>query len=177
MYPFRRFVSGKVVINGNDTLPNGAGGVNFQLVDIPAATELTNLFDQYKIAGVAYRWCITKDPMVITSKVYPRLVLVHDYDDSATPTTNELYQYTNVNEYWFNDTKQCTPWRYIKPARASVEYESATLSSYSPKWSGFIDCNSSTAPHYGLKYAYEGLYTGIQMVLQCKYYLVMKTPR
>lgn len=177
VYPFRRFVASKVLLNGNDTLPNGAGGVSFQLSDLPSYSELTSLFDQYKIAGVAYRWCITKDPMVISSKVYPRLVQVHDYDDAGVPATTDLYQYTNCNEYWFNETKQCTPWRYIKPARASVEYEGPTNSSYSPKWSGFIDCLSNSAPHYGIKYAYEGLYAGIQMVLQCKYYVVMKTPR
>lgn len=180
VYAFKRFVSVKVNMVGSDAIPGGAGGVNFQLTDVVNYTEFTNLFDQYKIAGVAYRFVVNKDPMQGTPAVtpaYPRLLWAHDYDDSSTPVLNDLYQYPKVNEFWFTDSRNSTRWNFIKPARAAVEYESATLSSYRPQWKGFIDCASNSAPHYGVKYGYQNLISGMNIYMQCKYYLVFKNVR
>lgn len=178
LFATKRFVSGKLALNGNDAVSTQLGGVNFTLTDVPSNGELTVLFDQYKIAGIAYRWVINTDPMVLTVKKYPRLIWVHDYDDSSAPGAfNDLAQYPKMREHWFTENRQCTKWKFIRPARAAVEYESATLSSYRPQWKGFIDCASNTAPHYGIKYYVDQFQTGVSLYLQCRYYLVFKNAR
>lgn len=178
VYSFKRFLSGKVNITGSDVVPNVGGGVSFTLNDVPSSGEFTVLFDQYKIAGIAYRWVVSVDPMIATTKKYPQLVWTHDYDDAVAPSNfNEIAQYPALREHWFGDSRQTTRWQYIKPARAAVEYESAVLSAYRPQWKGFIDCASSTAPHNGIKYWVNGLQAGVSLFLQCRYYMVFKNAR
>jgi len=177
VYAFKRFVDKKANIVGNDAVPAGISAVTFQLNDVTQATEFTSLFDQYKIGGIQYRWVVSKDPMVATSKTFPRLVTVHDYDDNTPGNLNDLYQYPKMKEFWFTESRNATPWAFLKPARQSVEYESPTNSAYRPTWKGFIDCASPATPHYAIKYAWEALQTGMNIYLQCRYYLVFKNVR
>lgn len=178
VYPFCRFVNRKVTITGNDTLPSQFGGIRFSLNDVPGVTEFTALFDQYKIAGVAYRWVINRDVNNNTIKNYPRLIWTIDNDDDATPSAlTDIEQYPKMKEFFFSDARQTTRWYYMKPARAAVEWESAVASSYRPQWKGFIDCASPGAAHFGLKYGTEACQNGVLLYLQCKYYLVMKNVR
>lgn len=179
VFPFKRFVTLKVNLLGNDTIPGVLGGTSFSLADVPGLTDFTALFDQYKLTGVAYRWVVNKDPMVpTTNKFYPRLFWVHDYDDANTPgSRDELYQYPKGKEFWFTDNKQSTRWYYLKPAKANVGYEGTTNSWYSPDWKSWIDMASTGVPHYGLKYGTETQYAGINIQLQCKYYVLCKNSR
>jgi len=180
VFALKRFVSGKVAQNGNDAVPSLGRGVDFQLVDVPAYTELSSLFDQYKITGVAYRFVISRDPMAtnVTTKLYPRLTWVHDYDDASAPSSfNEIAQYPNCKEHWFSETRQHTKWHFIKPAKSQVMYESATLSGYQPTWKGFVDMASNIMPHYGIKMWWDYLQTGVTLYMQCKYYVVCKNVR
>lgn len=181
-YPFKRFVHAKSTVTGDDTVNTQQGTVTFALNDLQGYTEFTTLFDQFKISGVAYRWCIAKDPMVSTTgtagtKFYPRLVWAHDFDDSNNASVQDLYQYPNMKEFWFGDNKQCTKWYYIRPAKLTVGYETGALSSYKPDWKGFIDMASYQTPHYGIKWASQNSFTGVQIYLQCKYYIVCKNVR
>lgn len=183
VYPFKRFVHAKVTINGDDTVSAQVGAVSFSLSDVTAVADFTTLFDQFKIAGIAYRWCIGKDPMYPTAgtnstRFFPRLVWVHDYDDNNPPSAiTDLYQYPKMREFWFTGDKNATPWQYIKPARLDVGFENTVNSSYHPVWKGFTDMASTSTPFYGIKYATQQNYSGMQIYLQCKYYLIMKNVR
>lgn len=187
VYPFRRFHF-KIAQGGTDNVPL-FGNVTFTLGDVPNHTEFTTLFDQYKIAGIKYRWVLTRNPDysgTVISNVYnttyqgsfPRIMWVHDYDDSGVPANLlEMQQYPKMKEVYLTGSNPMTPWYYIRPARSAVEYEALNNSSYRPQWKGFIDCASTTAPHYGIKYGVDGLNTGLQLRLECWYYMVFKNVR
>lgn len=177
IFATRRFVGGKVTLTGSDAVPDQYGACTFSLGDVPSYSEFTALFDQYKIAGVSYRWVISRDPMVATTKNYPRLTWVHDYDDDATPSATSLPQYPKMREFWFTDNRQATKWRYIRPARSALEYETATATAYRPQWKGFIDAASSDSKHYCLKFGIQALQSGMSVYLQCRYYMVFKNVR
>lgn len=182
VYPFKRFVAYKVTLLGNDTVPGVLGGTSFSLADVPNTNEFTALFDQYKLAGVAYRWVVNKDPMFSTTgtavtRLYPRIVWVHDYDDANSPTLNDLYQYPNMKEFYFSDSRQTTRWYFLRPAKSLVGFEGTTNSFYAPDRKHWIDMASTGVPHFGLKYGTEGQFNGINVTLQCRYYLMMKNVR
>ena len=76
------------------------------------------------------------------------LFSVVDRDDATAPgNINVLMQYTNMKQ----TRSQSTHTRYFKPMfnTAALDSVGANLG-LAPK-SGWIDCNNSTVPHYGLK--------------------------
>lgn len=188
VYPFRRFHF-KIAQGGTDGLTQ-SGTTTFALADLPNHTEFTSLFDQYKIAGIKYRWVINRNPDyggAVVSNVYntavqgafPRIMWVHDYDSTSGLPANfaELQQYTKMKEVYLTGDKPYTKWYFFKPARQAVGYESAVNSAYSPTWKGFIDCASDTTPHCGIRYFGDALNSFIQLRLECWYYLVFKNVR
>lgn len=187
VYPFRRFHF-KATIGGTDST-NFGNTYTFALADLVNYTEFTALFDQYKIAGIKYRWVINRSPDyggAVISNVYntavqgtyPRIMWVHDYDSTNTPANfAELQQYPRAREFYFTPDKPSTPWIYFKPARLAVDFEGTTNSAYRPIWKGFIDCASDTTPFFGVRVYGDGLNTNIQLRLECWYYLVMKNVR
>lgn len=187
LYSFKRFHF-KLLQGGGD----GAAYTNaltFQLSDVPNHTEFTNLFDQFKITGIKYRWVVTRNPDYgggLVSGVpnasytgsYPRIMWVHDFDSTSVPANfAELQQYPNMKEIYLNDSKPVTRWYYLKPARLAVEYETAVLSAYRPTWKGFIDCASDATQHYGLRYYMDGLAANVQVRLECWYMMAFKNVR
>lgn len=189
VYPFKRFTTATVLTGSNVVGGNGVvqGQRVFKLDDLTGYTEFVNLFDQYKIAAVKFRFRIVRDPSTLatgqfpdpasTVGVYPILRFVRDYDDTSVATLNELYQYPGMKEIVFSPDKPCSRWYYMKPARLDVGFESTVNSSYHPVWKGFIDMASVTTPYYGLKYTSEQLWGNQFIVLECYYYLVCKNVR
>lgn len=186
-YAFKRF-------QFKDTITPGDGNTfaksyDFRLEDLSNYTEFTALFDQFKIAGIKYRWVVNRNPDfggTVVSNVYntvvqgqyPRIMWVHDYDGGAAPANYaELQQYPRMKEVYLTPDRPYTKWYYVKPARLAVDYESATLSAYRPIWKGFIDAASTATPHYGIRCFGDAVNTNVQLRLECWYYLVMKNVR
>lgn len=187
IYPFKRFTF-KASIGGTDGA--GAGfGYSFKLSEIPNHTEFTALFDQYKIAGIKYRWVINRNPdfggTVVTNVYnttvqgqYPRIMWVHDFDsDNAPANFAELQQYPKMKEVYLTPDKPYTKWFFLKPARLDVGFENAANSSYHPQWRGFVDMASDTTPYYGIRGYYDGLNNNVQLRLECWYMFVCKNVR
>lgn len=173
----RRYIARQTIFTGNSGTELYASKA-FILSDTPNVSEFTTLFDQYKITGVAWRWVCQIDPMVATTKVYPKLYSVVDFDDVAAPTSfTDIVQYPNLKEFIPTDGRPVSRWHYFKPARAAVEYESAVNSAYRPQWKGFVDCASSTAPHFGLKFCAQEMQSGVVVAIEYKYYLAFKNIR
>lgn len=175
----KRMVLGLKTVTGSDATPAAGDGVVFRLNDVTQFTEFTNLFDEYKITGVAYRWVITRDPSNASTAAnagrYPRVIWTHDHDSAQLPSAaTDILQYAKSNEIWFTDNRQCSKWYYIKPAMAMLLYNGVT-SGYGSKWGQWIDCNSPSLEHYGLRFWYDSLFTGVNLQLECKYYMRFKT--
>lgn len=182
-YYFKRFVY-KLNLNGNDVTPAQFGSPIFTVNDVTGVNDFINLFDRYRIMGIAYRWVCRKDPStnsataVANQGKYPSIHWVYDWDDN-TPFTNlgDMQQYPSYKEFYFSPDKPVTKWKYFKPSTLNVGYETAVLSTYTPTWKGFIDMASANAPFYGLKFATQEHFAGIMITLECKYYMAFKNPR
>lgn len=124
--------------------------MEFKLNNVIDPTDFTSLYDRYKIKGVKVK--ITPLQNVSTAAgtgILPMLCYALDFDDSAVPTS-----YEDVARKGFAKTK--TLGRaisiYVKPKLSSEIFSGNVLSPgygiNKPMW---IDCNSSTVPHYGIK--------------------------
>lgn len=150
--------------------------LTIKLDDVPAHTEFTNLYDQYKIAKVVAT-LIPKfnsvDPLNPSSIVVPPTWSVLDYDGTFPTTENAMLQYQNLHQIpgmrWHK--------RVFRPRFLTEQYNGLTTA-YSPK-TGFIDCNYASVPHYGA--TFMSLPTGGEAVygydLKVVYYLAFKNVR
>lgn len=120
---------------------------SFQLSDLPSYTEMTALFDQYKIDEVSMHFISQAGgacgPYSLST---PDLILAVDLDDNNVPTAvNDLLQYENCQIQHANRDKHLT----LKPRFATAAYSGA-FTSYANN-AGWIDCASPSVQHYGVK--------------------------
>ena len=158
---------------GSDTVPSTQGSCTFQLSDLTTYTDFTNLFDQFKLVKVLYRWVITRDSDWATTSTYRgysvRIQWYHDFNDSTPPNVTDLMQRANCRELYMNgDDKPASRWYSLNPAVLSVGYESTVASAYIPKWRQYIDSESYATPHYGIKWYVSNLYAGLSLRLEAK---------
>lgn len=171
----KRFVGAKLVVVGSGSTQ--VGSVTFALNDVSNASDITNLFNRFRIAGIQYRWVVTLDPMIATTKTYPRVTWANDYDDSDPPSTVGISEYPRMKEYYAGDSRQTSKWYFFRPSYLTVAYESLTASAYRPTWKGMLDTQSPATPFYGIKWSAENLQVGVNLSLQCRYYIVARGSR
>lgn len=165
-------------LTGADANPSGNFATLFALNQVNGFAELVSLFDNFRITKVLYRWIITRDPSQASTAgnrgIYPRIVWTHDFNDSAPISRDLIYQRANMKEAYFSDNIQRTKWYSLKPSILSTMYESGVANAYSPKWAQWLDTADNATPHYGIKFAYDNLYTGISMQLEAKIFMECK---
>lgn len=181
-------------------LAKNTGGVvglgrSFQLDEIKNFSELTSLYDQYKITHIkAYAsWSpfagLSEDTAwnaagasasaaLGSGMLTPILWFMPDYDDDSTPTMAEIEQSSRAKCVRLNPHK--TFKFNIKPATLTAVYQAVT-SAYSPKWKTRLDCANDDVPHYGMKWVAQylnniNLDMG-QITIKYKAYLTMYDAR
>lgn len=129
---------------------------SFQLTDLPNYTEFTNLFDQYKINGVALR-IIPKTSVQIQGGTsgttaalgYGEVVTVIDYDTASAPgSKNELLEYGSVKVTKSNRVHT----RFLRPKLLNTIWRNSLSSGYAAVPSQFIDEAYTDIPHYGIRW-------------------------
>lgn len=155
------------------------GGTNFQLDfnlnQMPSAGEFTALFDEYKINAVKVTIFPRGNSAENTTGNGSRVFSIVDYDDSTAPSgLNELLQYPGVKSTALTQPHV----RYIKtPKVASAVYQSALVTAYGAR-SMWLDCASSTIPHYGVKFWCNGTNSGTVILdLQIDYFVSFRGVR
>jgi hypothetical protein len=142
--------------------------LNFTLGALPASTDFTSLFDQYRIIQVTVRFI----PLAGAGTGSNPLVTAIDYDDSTAPTAvTDLFQYDSV----IFSQPGTTVERTLKPRVATAAYSGAFTSFASADPNLWIDVASPNVQYYGLKYGIAAA-TGatanwsllIEYVLQCR---------
>lgn len=170
-----------IALTGNDVSPTQANGIFFKLNDLADYTNFTNLFDQYMIAGIQYRFTLKVDPSFVTTTtnrgLYPYLKWAHDHDDvtvnSATLPT-EIVQYPKMQEFIFSGDRPNTKWYYLKPAVANSVYGTLVTTAYAPAWRVWCDNQYPGIQHYGIKVLADQLYAGQQIFLETRYVLKLR---
>lgn len=166
------------LIQGNDTVPSGTGTAVFTLANVTAYNELVSLFDNYRITRVMYRWVVTRNPdwnSTTANRGWSvRINWTHDFNDNTAISQSLIMQRSNMRELFINNDKLTSKWYSLKPAVLLQMYESATTTAYQPKWRQWMDTNDNTAPHYGIKFAYDNLYLGCNLRMEAKIYIDCK---
>lgn len=151
---------------------NNIGSTVFKLSNTSGYGEIQNLFDNYTIRRVIYRWVCTRNPDYATTLgtpgVFPRLSWVHDFNDGLPISRLQMQQHPRMREVFFSDNFQKTKWYSLKPASLTTLFETGVSTAYRPTWGAFVDTNDYDMAHYGLKWAYSQLYEGMNIYLEAK---------
>lgn len=146
----------------------------FNLNQLPSASEFTVLFDQYRIDKIKVVFMPRGDSAEAgTNNNNTKLFTVLDYDDdTAVASIDALCQYENVK--CSSVLKDHT--RVLVPKFANAVYQSAVATAYGPS-TGWLDCNNSTVPHYGIKYGVSAVAGANIVDIKTTYYLSFKNTR
>lgn len=165
----------------------------FKLSNVQNSSELTNLYDQYKIMAVVCKLQLINNPDVQTPPganpatstsnpmFYPKLWVLRDYDSSTGSSLSALRETGKAKMYVLQPNRILS--FKVKPACARQVYDTAVTTGYEPTWPKKLDCNNASIPHYGLHFNIDTL--GItpwnagqfQVRVEYLYYLKMMNTR
>jgi len=169
---------------GTSVTASNAGALaqaySFNLNSLPNVTELSNLFDQYRINAISFTMIpnVTGNDMNPVSTYYemPNVHSVIDFDDDAAPAAvTELMQYPSYRRT--RGTQIHT--RYFKPCIAQTIYKTGATTGTSQRRAWWLDLADTTVPHFGLKIYIDvtNAATNIKYRIYVKYYLQCKGVR
>lgn len=142
---------------------------SFQLSVLPGVSDFTTLFDQYKITGVKITWIPQVSDTTMT-QTCGNLAYVYDVDDgNAPPSFTWMMEKQGVKVIRPNRMFSM----FVKPKPASVFFTNPA-NSYGTVGGPWIDMNSTTCPHYGLKWVWSPTTTVTKVDVYYKYYLAVR---
>ena len=136
----------------------------FKLSNLVNYTELTQLYDQYKINFVEIFIMWSPDYMPIATSttageranlIPPSLKIFHlpDYDDDGAMTKAEFKERAKTKLMLLKPQQRRKI--VVKPAVLSQIYETLTSTGYAPKWGVKLDSADPSVPHYSYKFGVE----------------------
>lgn len=163
------------------TLPNTwefGMSSSFQLNSVIDYTDITQLFDRYKITGIALKLHYLASGGLATGAVsLPTVHYAYDFDDADIPGTlqtviTKAYCKTRV----LNANRPTKI--YLKPRLSKEIFNSPVSTGYSSEKPCWLDCNSAGVPHYGVKFWITEWNGGVDnnnaLRIQPIYYLALK---
>lgn len=155
----------------------------FQLDKVTNYTELTTLYDQYKINSVTVKFHLINNPDRLTlpgtdpaanylgPPNYPKLWYVRDYDDETAVSLATMREMGKAR-FKILRPNSCVSVT-IRPAVLTQLYRTELTTGYSPSWPKRLDCSQANIPHYGIKYIIDNdgvaLYTASQQQVRIEY--------
>jgi hypothetical protein len=154
---------GGVVFYTNNSITNDG----FQLTYVPASTDFTNLFDQYRIRSVTMTWHPTASQVAVGADAdhqLPDLYTVIDQNDGTVPTTvTTLLQYQTLKVARFD--KPYT--RRFEPRVALATFQGGVSTAYSDSEKAiWIDKSYPSVQQYACKWALVWPAAGTSSVTQ-----------
>lgn len=124
----------------------------FQLNSVIDVADLTSLFDRYKIVGVALKIHYLQSSPSFANGFTGNLPTLHyafDGDDvNVPPNANSVLVKGYCKSVVLNANRPTKI--YIRP-RLTKEVYAPLMTGYTSEKACWLDCNSDTVPHYGLK--------------------------
>lgn len=167
-------------------------GIGFTFSDSAGASDLAALYDQYRLVRVDVEILPIANSALVQGAAGGNSdlgVWIHSYrdlDDNTAPAAST----TGITDAQQFRTYRCDrmvtdrklKWTLTNPHIAMAAYASGVFSSYANMTSQWIDANSGTVEHYGLKFLFEVFPTGssvnyVNFRMVCKYYLEMRQQR
>jgi len=157
---FRRpGASGTLTVCDGDGINQNVGAWSFRLDQVTSYTELTNLFDNYKINAVVIKFWWHQQPSTVDQNLIATPIMhwaVDTNDVTPPPNLATLKQYSSYRVHQFKDAGLYTIKLYPKPQVAT--YRTALTTAYGPK-KMWIASTYSDTPHYGFKFWIDGSQT------------------
>lgn len=119
----------------------------FKLNQLPNYTDFTNLYDTYKICGIATKYIFDKNSSANDNTGdIPRLITVNDYNDTTAPANESaMLEYASFKSTRLDKVVK----RYIRPTQNITE-SVATAETFKSRWNPTANVGIS---HMGLKQA------------------------
>lgn len=137
----------------------------FQLDQTPNSSEITDLFDQYRIMGVSVKFVYMADsstPIPISLAgtadiALPHIGWVKDYDDNdALAVRDDYMQYEN-----FKTRRLDKPFSIMLYPRLSRNVYGGLTAAYAlDNRKAWVDCNTADAQYYGFKFYIDPIIYG-----------------
>lgn len=161
VHRYRRMGRTQELALSSNTSGQMATAFDFNMQDLVSNTELTSLYDQYRIDFVTV--IINWSPKVVNQTAFnlgpnqmsfPNVYYSKDYDDNVTPTSLTAFkQRGNIRTF------RLTPFKnykiHVKPAVQNAVIRDATTTpptlSTNPVWHKKLDCAAPDIHHFGLK--------------------------
>lgn len=156
------------------------GGTSWQILNLPNYTELTALYDQYRIDWIEMEFFYSINSSSGTTSPLPIIYLAKDYDDPGSATVTALQQYESCQTWQLGDQRG-TGKKVIR-VRPNVDinvYNTPASNGYARSGPIFIDTQSPNVPHYGVKIAMDPIKFAASstvlgyMSINMKYHLTM----
>lgn len=143
----------------NNAVTTSTAAYKFKLSSLPGYTEITTLFDKYRIRGVRATFMPRINVFRLTdlgagtttATTSPPIFSVVDYDDATAPANAAvLHEYENCKVHY-----EFRPWSvFFRPRVAIGTYGSGAFTSYSTGAANlWCDAASPDIEYYGLKVA------------------------
>lgn len=155
--------------------------MNFTLNSTDGASELTSLYDRYKISGVKIKIIPLSNVSGVGGLAFlPEVMVCPDYDDATAPTEAQMRQ-RGAKCLRLDRVRSF----FIKPKVAGMLYQTGSPATpgYSVVKGGYINCSYPDVQHYGLKMFFKNVdLRSTSSVATCfnieqTYYLSMKDPQ
>lgn len=174
------------VVGGGGLYNFGAVGY-FKLSNVLENSDLTNLYDRYKINGIKWKIIPASNFASVNGQgLIPSMVYHVDYDDDATPTTDASVRVKAGAKEVRLDKPHTI---FFKPKVASMIAGASIVpgasTGYSvPRVAPYINCSYPGVPHYGLKMFFRNVNLmpgsgsiNTQFRIETTYYLSLKDPQ
>lgn len=156
----------------------------FKMSNCLQYSELTALYDRYKIAGIKWRIIPLSNVASVNGQgVIPTMVYHVDYDDALTPTSDaDVRVKAGAKEVRLDKPRSI----YFKPKVAQSILGASAGTAYSvPKNAPYINMSYPDVPHYGLKMYFRDVNLSAASTssintcfrIETTYYLACKDPQ
>lgn len=156
----------------------------FQLNNLQNFSDLTNLYDQYKITKIimylnwsplAYSTGLN-DTSKTPELVAPMLMYVRDHDDSTPIALSDFKQIGKTKQIRIRPGKQYKI--ALTPSILTEAYRTGVTTAYLPKYKQKVDMANPDVQHYGIKFGVEKPAISLgQINVRCKYYVTCYNTR
>lgn len=133
----------------SDISGNVAYAATFSLNQLPNVSDITNLFDNYKILKVTVKM-YPLNPNVSSSNIY-RLMTAVDYNDANTPTAVSIREHGNMRSHLLYNGRGYVQ-RTFRPHVLDTIYNTSIADGFgTDKPAPWIGTAYPGVPHYGFK--------------------------
>lgn len=131
--------------------------VKFRLDELTAYTELTSLFDRYKIVSAMVKCNFANYP-ADTRIPLPYIDYITDYDDASLPTVAGMREKMGVKSKYFSASRPRVTMG-VRPRVAQEVFNNGVTTSYSvPRGGTWINAQYPGVEHYSIKGVIRQLY-------------------